>query len=121
MPGQPTQRMPGSMNPIVPNRFPTDSNSIQQQGQVPQGNPESSVLRNTLMAPTISGGQNGPITSLNNINSSGTIPGGVNNSNMPTGQDSTLMQQLGIPPASEPKASDINKVRFIDFDNKFKP
>ena len=108
IPGQPTQRMPNSIN-----RFPNDSNSI-QQGQVgPSGSTESSVLRDTLMAPTISG-QNGPIRSnLNNIGASGGMAGGVNNPNMSSGQDSMLMQQLGIPPASEPKASDINKVWII--------
>lgn len=124
IPGQP-QRMPGSMNQLPPsNRFPTDSNSIQQQGQVtsisgPSGSTESSVLRDTLMAPTISGGQNGPIrNTLNNIGASGTMPG-VNNPNMPTGQDSMLMQQLGIPPASEPKASDIKMVSSItNFPNR---
>ena len=109
IPGQPAQRMPGSINQIQnPNRFPTDSNSLQQQGQGPSGSTESSVLRDTLMAPTISGGQNGPIrTNLT------TMPGGVSNPTMPTGQDSMLMQQLGIPPASEPKASEISKVRFL--------
>ena len=109
IPGQPAQRMPGSINQIQnPNRFPTDSNSLQQQGQCPSGSTESSVLRDTLMAPTISGGQNGPIrTNLT------PMPGGVSNPTMPTGQDSMLMQQLGIPPASEPKASEISKVRFL--------
>ena len=117
LPGQP-QRMPGSMNPLPANRFPTDSNSIQQQGQVtsisgPSGSTEPSVLRDTLLAPPMSGGPNGPIrNTLNNIGATGTMPG-VSHPNMSTGQDSMLMQQLGIPPASEPKASDIKMVSRI--------
>ena len=123
MPGPGPPRMPTSTpGPnSIPGHFPMDQqNPLTQQTSVPVtsipglGNTEQSVLRNQLMAGTgMPAGQNGQIRpGAHNLGPSVSIP--VNNPNMPTmTQDqhpSMLMQQLGIPPASDPKAADIKQV-----------
>ena len=129
LPGQPPQGMPGALpNQISnPSQFPMDSNPLRQQtsGPVtsipgPPGSTEPSVLRSQLMAPATSVGQNGPIrTNMNNIGPTVSMPGVVSNPNMSTDpQNSMLMQQLALAPASDPKASDINRVCFYRISNK---
>ena len=109
IPGPPSQRMPMQGPNSITGQIQFDQNSMQQQ----QGsNSDSSVLRSQLMAPTSTPvGQNGP-RNMNNLGSN--MPGAVNNSNMsgmtPDPQNSMLGTMLGIPPASDPKASDINRV-----------
>lgn len=123
LPGQSPQRMPVSLpNQISnPSQFSMDTNSLQQttSGPVisnngPPGSTEPSVLRSQLMAPASSVGQNGPIrTNTNSLGQTVSMPGIGNNPNLSTDQqNSMLMQQLALAPVSDPKASDINRVRF---------
>ena len=109
--GQPIQRMPGPINQTQnANHFPTNSNSFQPKNKKGKGRSESSILRKTLIAPAIFGGQTGPIGTIQtDINSSWAISRGASNSTMPTGHDDVLMQQLEIPSTSELKVSEITK------------
>ena len=122
IPGPNSQRMPGSIpgQNNIQGQF-MDQSPLQQTtpGQTTSipgapGSNESSVLRNQLMAPASSVGQNGPVrTNLNSLGQNVTMPQVISNSNMSTHQqNSMLMEQLGIPPASDPKASDINRVCY---------
>ena len=108
---QPIQKRLGPINQTQnANHFPSNSKSFQPKNKVRKGRSRSSILRKTLIAPTILGGQNGPIgTNLTNINPSWAMSGSASNSTMPTGHDSMLMQQLEIPLTSELKVSEITK------------
>ena len=108
---QPIQKRLGPINQTQnANHFPSNSKSFQPKNKVRKGRSRSSILRKTLIAPTILGGQNGPIgTNLTNINPSWAMSGSASNSTMPTGHDSMLMQQLEIPPTSELLVSEITK------------
>ena len=102
--GQPTHRMPGPINQTQnANYFQANSNSFQPEDNGRERRTESTRFRKTLMAPTILGGQNGPVgTNLTDINSSGTMFGVASNSTMLTGHDSMLIQ-LEIRPSGELK------------------